>query len=60
MREGVRHTKIVATIGPVTGDEVHLGMLLDAGVNVRAKGIEQVVSAWARVHAADIVRRRAV
>lgn len=34
VREGVRHTKIVATVGPVTGDEEQLGLLLDAGVNV--------------------------
>ena len=34
MREGVRRTKIVATIGPATGDEKRLGALLDAGVNV--------------------------
>lgn len=34
MRQGVRRTKIVATVGPATSDEDRLGALLDAGVNV--------------------------
>ena len=34
MREGVRRTKIVATLGPATGTEEQLGRLLDAGANV--------------------------
>jgi pyruvate kinase len=34
VREGVRRTKIVATLGPATGTEEQLGRLLDAGANV--------------------------
>lgn len=34
MREGVRRTKIVATVGPATADEERMSALLDAGANV--------------------------
>lgn len=34
VRQGVRRTKIVATVGPATGDESQLGLVLDAGANV--------------------------
>lgn len=50
MREGVRHTKIVATVGPATGDEDQLGRLLDAGVNVlrlnASHGTAEIRGGW--------------
>jgi pyruvate kinase len=50
VREGVRRTKIVATLGPATGDEAQLRALLDAGVNVfrlnASHGTTEVRGQW--------------
>jgi pyruvate kinase len=34
VKDAVRRTKIVATVGPATGDEARIGALLDSGANV--------------------------
>jgi pyruvate kinase len=50
VREGVRRTKIVATLGPATGDEAQLAALLDAGANVfrlnASHGTTEVRGQW--------------
>jgi len=50
VREGVRRTKIVATVGPATGSVEQLGLLLDAGVNVlrlnASHGTSEVRGEW--------------